>query len=257
MNTKQLSIFPLVLLCVTQLFALGKFKFEKEVHDFGIVNEGDMAVYEFVFKNIGDEPIIMTNVRASCGCTTPFFTKDPVMPGKEGKIKVQYNSSGRMGVFNKSITITSNAEPATKVVYIKGIVEHPVDLSKYSAEELKNAPAISLEKTEHSFGEVQQHSDYTYKFKYTNTGTAPLKISSVSSGCNCVSYTTDKEVLKKGESAVLTITYKPRIVGDVTDLVYVHTNDLKSPKTEIKLKAKVLQSLSNQSLMNQGQKTGF
>ena len=132
MNTKRLSIFPLFFLCVTQLFALGKFKFEKEVHDFGIVSEGDMAIYEFVFKNIGDEPIIMTNVRASCGCTTPFFTKDPVMPGQEGKIKVQYNSSGRMGVFNKSITISSNAEPATKVVYIKGIVEQPVDLSKYS-----------------------------------------------------------------------------------------------------------------------------
>lgn len=254
---KRLSIFPLFFLCATQLFALGKFKFEKETHDFGIVSEGDMAIYEFVFKNSGDEPIIMTSVRASCGCTTPFFTKEPVMPGQEGKIKVQYNSSGRMGVFNKSITITSNAEPATKVLYIKGVVEKPIDLSSYTAEELKNSPALSLVKTAHSFGEVQQNNDYSYKFKYTNTGASPLKIASVSSGCNCVSFKVDKEELKKGESAMLTITYKPRILGDVTDLAYIHSNDLKSPKTELKLNAKVLQSLSNQNLMNQGHKTGF
>ena len=142
-------------------------------------------------------------------------------------------------------------------MYIKGTVEKPVDLSLYTPEQLKNSPSISLEKTEHFFGEVQQHSDYSYKFKYTNNGNSPLKIESVSSACNCVTFTTDKSEVKKGGSAILTITYKPRVAGEITDFAYIHSNDLKEPKKGLVLKAKVLQSLSNQSIMNQGQKTGF
>lgn len=99
------------------------FKFESETHDFGTVNEGTQATYEFEFANTGKEPLIIQNVRASCGCTTPSYTKEPVAPGQKGKIKVVYNSSGRPGGFNKAITITSNAKTPTKVVYIKGNVE--------------------------------------------------------------------------------------------------------------------------------------
>ncbi len=101
----------------------GQFKFEKELHDFGTVSEGVMATYEFVFTNTGKEPIIISNVAASCGCTTPSWTREPVMPGKKGSIKAVYNSQGRPGPFNKQITITSNAGTPTKVLTIKGIVE--------------------------------------------------------------------------------------------------------------------------------------
>lgn len=83
-------------------------QFEKEVHDFGNIKQGDPAEYEFVFKNIGDEPLVITNARSSCGCTVPHWTNEPVPPNGRGVIKVKYDSQ-RVGPINKTITVTSNA----------------------------------------------------------------------------------------------------------------------------------------------------
>ena len=97
--------------------------FEKTEHDFGKINEADGRVsVVFSFKNEGMAPLILSNVRASCGCTTPTWTKEPVEPGQTGSITVTYNPNGRPGRFQKTVTITSNATEATKRVYIKGEV---------------------------------------------------------------------------------------------------------------------------------------
>lgn len=99
------------------------FKFEKEVHDFGTIKEGVQAEYVFKFTNTGKEPLVITNVQASCGCTTPKWTKEPIKPGESGSVTAIYNSKGRPGNFNKAVTITSNAKTAQKVLFIKGNVE--------------------------------------------------------------------------------------------------------------------------------------
>jgi hypothetical protein len=99
------------------------FKFEREVHDFGTIKEGVQAEYVFKFTNTGKEPLVITNVQASCGCTTPKWTKEPVKPGESGSVTAIYNSKGRPGNFNKAVTITSNAKTAQKVLFIKGNVE--------------------------------------------------------------------------------------------------------------------------------------
>lgn len=104
-------------------FAQGKLAFETTTHDFGDVKEtGGPAAFEFKFKNTGDQPIIISNVQASCGCTTPDWTKTPVAPGQSGFIKAQYNPLGRPGQFNKSLTVTSNSIEPSTVVFIKGNV---------------------------------------------------------------------------------------------------------------------------------------
>ena len=95
--------------------------FKTEVHDFGTIAEGPAAEYEFTFTNTGKEPIIKQHVQASCGCTTPSYSKDPILPGKTGAIKASYNTVGRPNAFSKTITITSNA--GNKVLTIKGNVE--------------------------------------------------------------------------------------------------------------------------------------
>jgi len=100
-----------------------KFKFNHEIHDFGTIDEGVQVTYEFEFKNTGKEPLIIQNVKASCGCTTPHWPREPILPGQSGQVKAVYNSKGRPGAFNKAITITSNATEPTKVVYIKGNVK--------------------------------------------------------------------------------------------------------------------------------------
>ena len=96
-------------------------KFESEVHDFGTVPEGPAAEYEFTFTNTGKEPINLQTVNASCGCTTPTWSKEPVLPGKKGIVKASYGTDKRPGGFTKSITVVSNA--GTKVLTIKGNVE--------------------------------------------------------------------------------------------------------------------------------------
>jgi hypothetical protein len=88
--------------------------FDKLVHDYGTIFEGDPGECEFVFKNTGKEPLVLSNVYSSCGCTIPSWPKDPIMPGKSSVIKVKYNTS-RNGGINKTITVESNASENKRV----------------------------------------------------------------------------------------------------------------------------------------------
>lgn len=99
-----------------------KIAFKEESYDFKEVPEGPQVTHEFKFTNTGKEPLILSNVRASCGCTTPSWPKEPILPGKDGNILVTYNTQGRPGPFTKTITINSNATDPNKVITIKGEV---------------------------------------------------------------------------------------------------------------------------------------
>lgn len=97
--------------------------FEKTVHDFGSIPKGGNGECEFVFKNTGKEPLTLTSVRASCGCTTPYWTQEPITKGKTGFVRVKYDTN-RIGAFSKTITVTSNSSTnSTIVLTIKGVVE--------------------------------------------------------------------------------------------------------------------------------------
>ena len=98
--------------------------FETEVIDYGNIEKGADGVREFKFTNTGKSPLIISNARGSCGCTVPTWPKEPIKPGESNVIKVKYDTN-RPGPINKSVTITSNAKTATKVLRIKGNVEVP------------------------------------------------------------------------------------------------------------------------------------
>ncbi|MDP5105608.1 MAG: DUF1573 domain-containing protein [Polaribacter sp.] len=106
-----------------------EFKFETETIDYGKINKGAEGERVFVFKNTGNQPLIIKNIQSSCGCTIPKKPEKPIMPGEKGEIKVSYDTN-RVGGFSKSITIFSNATEATKVIRIKGIVAEGVTLEK-------------------------------------------------------------------------------------------------------------------------------
>lgn len=97
-------------------------KFDKETHDFGNVTLNQPASYTFTFTNVGKEPLIITNAAASCGCTTPEWTKEPIKPGKKGFVKATYNSAS-VGTFNKAVNVSSNAKTSNVTLYIKGDVK--------------------------------------------------------------------------------------------------------------------------------------
>ncbi len=98
--------------------------FDSEVVDYGTIEQGADGVREFKFTNNGKEPLIISNARGSCGCTVPTWPKNPIKPGESSVIKVKYDTK-RLGAINKSVTITSNAATATKVVRIKGKIIAP------------------------------------------------------------------------------------------------------------------------------------
>lgn len=107
--------------------AVAEFSFEKEVHDFGTIVQGEKVAYSFKFKNTGEGDLIITSAKGSCGCTVPEWPKEPIAPGADGVIDVVFNSDGKSGKQNKKVTIVANTVPNTKVLAINGMVEVPVE----------------------------------------------------------------------------------------------------------------------------------
>lgn len=97
--------------------------FDKEIHDFGVIPQNQPATYMFYFTNTGKEPLIITNVTASCGCTTPEWSKEPIPPKKKGFVKATYNAAAA-GPFSKNVTVLSNAKRNTIVLTLKGDVRN-------------------------------------------------------------------------------------------------------------------------------------
>lgn len=235
----------------------GEFEFREDSYDFGTFNEGIQAEHEFVFTNTGTTPIVITNVRASCGCTTPNWTKDPVPPGGTGVIKASYNSKGRPGVFNKSITITSNAVESNKVLFIKGVVNKEEPKPEYSPEELKKSAHLKLDKNEHNFGKIERGQKVAKEFQVKNTGKTALTISKAQSACNCIKYTLTPTSIEPGKSGKLELVYSPYQDGMNRDIVSVSTNDLNNPFAQIILEAQVVDNLSNQSPLKENNAAPF
>ncbi|RYE29358.1 MAG: DUF1573 domain-containing protein [Sphingobacteriaceae bacterium] len=98
-----------------------EFKFVEEKHDFGKVPQGKPVTTDFVYTNVGEEPLILTEVKPTCGCTIADYTKTPVKKGDKGSIKITYNAAVE-APFNKTIVVTSNAKTPTKYLVIVGEV---------------------------------------------------------------------------------------------------------------------------------------
>ena len=94
-----------------------------------MIEQGEKVSHVFTFKNTGNEPLVLSNVKPSCGCTTPSWTKEPVAPGEEGEILVEFDSKGKSGKQTKTVTITANTEPAKTVLTITGEIQKAEDAS--------------------------------------------------------------------------------------------------------------------------------
>lgn len=245
-------------------FAQAEFEFIEDKHDFGTVIEGANATWEFKFKNVGKEPIVLqpTDVRASCGCTTPNWTKDTIPPGGSGSVSAQFGSAGRPGIFNKNVTVSYKGN-VVKMLTIKGVVIKP-DTTKYSEADLKKSAKIALEKNAHHFGKVERGQKVMTRINIKNAGKDSLSITSFQSACSCI---TPKLMMEKKDKTTIEVknvppgkTYFLEIVyfasgdGMNTDIVTLTTNDKATPRTEIKLSAEVVASLQEKSPLQEGDK---
>ncbi|MCK9413499.1 MAG: DUF1573 domain-containing protein [Prolixibacteraceae bacterium] len=149
--------------------------FESLDHDFGKIKEdAGSANFNFNFKNNGKVPLVISTVSASCGCTTPEWSKEPILPGKTGFIKVSYNPMGRPGSFNKTITVMANIPNGAIVLKIAGDVlpkslsineQYPIDLGK-----------IRLLNNNLSFVRIKNNEKKTDSLKFINTSGAKVTI---------------------------------------------------------------------------------
>jgi hypothetical protein len=96
--------------------------FAESQFDFGDIQPGSKVAHTFSFTNTGKTPLLIADATASCGCTTPNWTKEPVAPGAKGTLDVQFDSKGKQGLISKQVSVRANTQPATTVIYIKGNV---------------------------------------------------------------------------------------------------------------------------------------
>lgn len=105
-------------------FSQSVISFQQRLHEFGTIKEVEGAVsYDFEFVNAGNTPVLIKNVESSCGCTSPEWTRQPILPGKKGFVRATFDPKDRPGYFDKTITVYSNARPAVIELKIKGTVE--------------------------------------------------------------------------------------------------------------------------------------
>src|SRR6185503_9760013 len=102
------------------------FKFAEAEFNFVTIKQNEKVHHDFEFTNTGKEPLIISNAAGSCGCTVPTWPKEPIASGTKGVIKVTFDSSGKMGAQDKTVTITSNAKENPIILHLKGTVESPV-----------------------------------------------------------------------------------------------------------------------------------
>ena len=123
---KRFIFSALILVCgIMVASAQAEIKFDKLTNDFGTFSEASPVVTcTFNFTNVGDKPLVINQAVASCGCTVPEYTKDPIQPGEKGSIKVTYNGKGKFpGHFKKSITVRTNGKVEMTRLYIEGTME--------------------------------------------------------------------------------------------------------------------------------------
>lgn len=101
------------------------FEFEEKVKDFGKITQGESVKTIFKFRNVGKSNLIISSAQGSCGCTVPQWPKEPIKPGERGEIEVVFNSEGKSGLQNKTITLVANTIPNTMVIALKGEILAP------------------------------------------------------------------------------------------------------------------------------------
>ncbi|MCQ2342562.1 MAG: DUF1573 domain-containing protein [Paludibacteraceae bacterium] len=198
--------------------------FEKTSHDFGRIQESDGRVSTvFNFKNEGMAPLVLSNVRASCGCTTPKWTREPVEPGQTGAITVTYNPNGRPGKFSKTITVTSNAKEQTLRLYIKGEVipkpAQPVNKYPFSIGEL------SVQNKNLDFGDIYKGSSNTLYIEYANQTDKNITVEvSQTSFIGAVATLPEVKAKESGKFAITFDAAACPTFGPVKQVIYVKVN---------------------------------
>jgi hypothetical protein len=223
-----------------------KIQFKTTEHDFGQIKEdGGPAVTMFDFTNEGNAPLVLSNVKASCGCTTPEWPKEPIAPGKTGTIKVSYDPQNRPNSFRKTITVSSNADQPNLTLTIMGNV---IPREKTVEEIYPREMGTLRFKTNYvSFGDVKNSGTASSTVEYINTSDKEVKIGLL----RAPAFLTAKfqpEVLKAGEAGVLTLVFdatKKEGFGHMSDRIYLSIDGSDNNNNSIGVSASIVEDFSS------------
>jgi hypothetical protein len=214
--------------------------FDIETHDFGNIREEDGKVrYDFQFTNTGGKPLIINQVRASCGCTSPDWSKEPVLPGKKGFVSATYDPMNRPGPFAKTLTVTSNSTNSNVILTIKGeVTPKPVTLEdtyRYSMGDIR------LVSNHISYAQILKGKTATQETEIVNVSQNPVKVSFSKVPAH-LALKAIPEVLKPGEKGVISVSYNSELKnewGFVIDRVDVMLNDKFDPTNRLTVSATI------------------
>ena len=195
-------------------------------HDFGTFKEeAGRQTFDFVVTNTGTQPLVIQNVVASCGCTTPEWTKQPIAAGNKGKVTAIYDPKDRPGVFNKTLSVYSNSKPEVVVLTIKGeVVAH-----EKTVEELFTFAVgkIRFESNHLAFTNVKKNEKKIRVMQLVNTSKVPVKVQFDALPAHLL-LKSNPETLKPGEKGLVEGTYdatKNNGWGNVSDMIKIKLND--------------------------------
>jgi LEA14-like dessication related protein len=240
------SLFVFTAYTTTAQTKTGTVSFEKTEHDFGKISEEKGSVtYEFKFTNTGGSPVIVSNVKASCGCTTPDWSKDPILPGKSGFVKATYDPKNRPGAFSKSVTVTSNAENSTVVLIIKGdVIPRPRTIEDDYPQQMGN---LRMKSNHLAFTKVNKGQLKTDSLGIVNTGTEPVTVTFDKVPAH-ITIKTEPATLKPNQKGRIVATYDPYKVNDwgfIMDRINVLMNNTFENNNLLSVSATIEEDFSN------------
>lgn len=219
---KQLITLAGFLFFILVLNAQPKLNFTIVEYDFGTIKEDKgLATTVFEFKNTGDQPLILNNVKATCGCTTPEWTQDPIAPGKSGTIKVSYNPQNRPGAFTKNVNVFSNSEPSVVVLTIKGTVE-PKELT-LEEQYPREMGALRWKSNYLSLGAITNTEEKTDVLEFLNYSKKDVSLNSYRVP-DYITVSFDPKVVAPGKTGKMTVNYNAKnrnAYGYVSDRIYL------------------------------------
>ena len=218
---------------------LPKVKFDEQTHKFGSIREIDGPVtHEFKFTNTSNDTIVITGVKASCGCTTPGWSKEAISPGEKGFVKAQYNPRNRPGPFKKSLTVNTSA--GTTVLYIEGNVKPKPRTPKDEYPSLMGN--LRLKYKTLNFGKITNRESVTKLFSIYNDGEQPITFKENSITPEHVSISIEPKTLQPKQKGELIATFDPTLrpgLGYSIDHLMLITDDPKMPEKKLNVMATV------------------
>lgn len=186
--------------------------FDEQRHDFGSIEESDGKVsFDFTFANVGNEPLVISNVRTTCGCTAPEYTQEPIAPDSTGSIKITFNPTGRPGKFSKSIYVYTNTEPDRTILRIMGEVTRSVE--KIDSQYAYRIGDLALKSLHIAFNKIVKGHLTTNSIEIANVGEDTL-LPQIENLPSHITAEFVPALLDKGQKGILRVTYNPDAVDD-------------------------------------------